>query len=209
MTTWDETRHPPKNTGKTQIYYTHDNGGRPFKVVIRKLGGSREIDIYVARYPEFKLNKKYDYPSYYQFNRTYQVPSGNKIFIGDDPENIYGSRADQLKEWLGNSILAELSEGRYLFIGESVYEFRTANGKSGITLFRSPVGNNDVPYPFAMDDEYVYLLIENFRVAKNHNDLEQKPFDPYTQYYGDAPEYNTGQKMLSEKLEKTVVIPRQ
>ena len=100
MTTWDETRHLPKNTGKTQTYYIHDNGSRPFKVVIRKLGGVREIDIYIARRPEFKLNKKYDYPSYYQFSRTYQVPFGNKIFIGDDPEYIYDSRPDQLRECL-------------------------------------------------------------------------------------------------------------
>ena len=208
MTTWDETRHPPITTGKTQTYYTHDNGSRPFKVVIRKLGDVREIDIYIARRPEFKLNKKYDYPSYYQFHRTYHIPSGNQIFIGDDPENIYDSRPDQLKEWLGNSILAELSEGRYLFIGESVFEFRTANGKSGITLFRSPVGNNDVPYPFAADDEYIYLLIEDARVAKTHIDLEQKPFDPYTQYYWYAPKYNTGEKIVSEKLGITTVFPR-
>ena len=52
-------------------------------------------------------------------------------------------------------------------------------------------------------------MIENVRVAKTHIDLVQKPFDPYTQYYGDAPEYNTGRKMPSKKLEKTVVIPRQ
>lgn len=109
----------------------------------------------------------------------------------------------------GNSILTELSEGRYLFIGESVFEFQTADGKSGITLYRSPVGNNDVPYPFAMDDEYVYLLIEDARVAKKHIDLEQKPFAPYTQYYGNAPEYNTGQKIVSEKLGITTVFPRQ
>ena len=60
-----------------------------------------------------------------------------------------------------------------------------------------------------MDDEYVYLLIEDARVAKKHIDLEQKPFAPYTQYYWYAPKYNTGEKIVSEKLEKTVVIPRQ
>ena len=75
--------------------------------------------------------------------------------------------------------------------------------KSGITLFRSPVGNNDVPYPFAMDDEYVYLLIEDTCIAKTHIDLAQKPFDPY------ATKYNSGSKIVSEKLAKTVVIPRQ
>ena len=200
MTTWDETRRPPITTGKQQTYYIHDNGSRPFKVVIRKTQAGREIDIYIARYPEFKLNKKYDYPKYYQLHRTYQIPHGARIFIGDDPENIYKSRPDQLKEWLGNSILAELSAGRYLFIGELVFEFQTANENSGITLFRSPVGNNDVPYPFAADDEYIYLLIEDVRVAKTHIDLNQKPFDPYRQHYGDVP---------NEKLGKTVVIPRQ
>ena len=57
-----------------------------------------------------------------------------------------------------------------------------------------------------MDDEYIYLLIEDARVAKTHIDLEQKPFDPYTQYYGGP--YNTGEKIVSEKLGITTVFPR-
>jgi hypothetical protein len=135
------TNNKPKLTGSHKICYIHDNGGRPFKVIIT----GRRIDIYEAMYPDWDLPDKYQDLKHYQFRRTYQVPPGGKIFIGDDPENIYKSRPDQLREWLGNSILAELSVGRYLFIGESVFEFRTANHKSGITLFRSPVGNNDVP----------------------------------------------------------------
>jgi len=194
-----------KTQGSPKVYFTHDNGGRPFKVIIT----GRKIDIYEARYPDWDLPDKYQDLIHYEYRRTYQVPPKGKIFIGDDPENIYKSRPDYLKEWLGNSILAELSPGRYLFIGESVFEFRTANGNSGITLFRSPVGNNDVPYPFAMDDEYIYLLIENVRVAKTNIDLNQKPFDPYTQYYGHDPKYNTGRPIPTEKLAKTVVIPRQ
>jgi hypothetical protein len=51
-------------------------------------------------------------------------------------------------------------------------------------------------------------MIEDDRIAKKHIDINQKPFDPYTQCYGHEP-YNTGHKIVSEKLGKTVVIPRQ
>lgn len=194
-----------KTQNKSRTYFTHDNGSRPFKVTI--IG--RTIDIYEAKYPDLSLPDKYRDLVYYEYRRTYQVPLKGKIFIGTDPENIYEWRPEHFKAWIGNSILAELDTGRYLFIGDAVFEFQTANNKSGITLFRSPVGNNDVPYPFAMDNEYVYLLIEYVRVAKNNINLTQKPFDPYSQYYNHNPEHKIVRRLPSEKLEHNVIIPRQ
>ena len=117
------------------IYYTHDNGSNPFKVVVKgkelHLYGCMRMDDWDAEYV------------YYDFINSFKC---NKIFIGNDPEKVYD---DVASKHPGNSIIAEIGKNKYLFIGESVYEFETS---SPITMFRSPIGNNDVPYPFAQDD---------------------------------------------------------
>ena len=48
-----------------------------------------------------------------------------------------------------------------------------------IIKFVSPVGNNDVPYPYAVDqNNYYYLLIENVVIKKVTN-----IHDPYIDFY--------------------------
>ena len=103
------------------------------------------------------------------------------MFIGRSPMNDmtkfsygYGPKFD------GNSMLFELAPGRYMFIGECIRVFST---RSPITTFVSPVGNNDVPYPFAVNRSgTVYLLIEGVQLTAGPytNDVLQ---DPYTFYY--------------------------
>lgn len=194
MTHTNNTRKAPvKNT-----YFTHDNGGRPFKVVI----SGKKLDIYEAEYVDFDLSR--DYTDYRHYEHRLTVPV-RRVLLGDDPENIYKNRPDDVKKWIGNSILAELTPTKYMYIGDSVYEFTTTGP---ITLFRSPVGNNDVPYSFAMDSKYVYLLIENAKVPRASIDMEQKPFNPYTQYYQFHP-YNKGEPLPEQELGKKEIIQRQ
>ena len=48
---------------------------------------------------------------------------------------------------------------RYIFVGDSIFSFES---EAEICKFSSPVGNNDVPYPWAADvDGRCYLVIEN------------------------------------------------
>lgn len=71
------------------------------------------------------------------------------IFIGKDPLDSWGD---------GNCILVHVKNFTYISIGESIYEFQS---KDKIIRFESPVGNNDVPYPWAADNsDNVYLLLE-------------------------------------------------
>ena len=58
------------------------------------------------------------------------------------------------KKFNGNSILLSLGKNKYVFIGQKIIEFTTKKDK--IIDFVSPVGNNDVPYPFAIGEKYVY-----------------------------------------------------
>jgi len=127
MTHRDDMDKPPSNT-----YYTHDNGSQPFKVVIK----GNELLIYGCNYIDDKADSKYQDYRYYDFITKYKT---NKIFIGDDPEKING---DYSNKHPGSSIIAEIGKHKYVFIGESVYEFES---ESPITLFRSPIGNSDVP----------------------------------------------------------------
>jgi len=71
--------------------------------------------------------------------------------------------------WVGNSILMKLEKDRYLFVGETIYQFRTDDE---ILHYNSPIGNSDVPYPFAVGKKYVYFML----------DMEYIPIDIYTKF---------------------------
>jgi len=199
----DETRGAPKNN----TYYTHDNGGQPFKVIVSKAG--KHIDIYKCIYPDWNAPDKFENARYYEFVLGFEVL---RVILGTDPDNLYKNKPENVKKWIGNSILAEISRGKYLYIGESVFTFNTS-GKTPITKYISPVGNSDVPYPYALDGEFAYLMIENVKIPVSALDMTQKPFDPYTQYY-EYRNYKTidvklhSAKVHSIKLDKTELIAR-
>lgn len=102
-----------------------------------------------------------------------------KVFIGKSIKNQmtiysggYGSQFD------GNSILLQTGVNKYIYIGSSIFEFTSYNE---IVIFISNVGNNDVPYPYAVDcDDTYYLLIE--KVVAHHIHPTFNP-DPYRIYY--------------------------
>ena len=55
---------------------------------------------------------------------------------------------------------------------------------SEITFYHSPIGNSDVPYPYAVDvDENYYLMIDCIMIMANEQLRSQ---DPYLCYYGDT-----------------------
>ena len=199
----DEAYAAPKNN----TYYTHDNGGRPFKVIITK--GGKHIDIYKCNYADLRAPAKYHNAVYYEFVLGFDVL---RVMLGDDPDNSFKNKPEWVRKCIGNSILAEISHGKYLYIGDTVFTFNT-NGKSPITKYISPVGNSDVPYPYALDSEFAYLMIENVKIPLFALDMQQKPFYPYTQYY-DYRYYETidiklhGAKVHSGKLDKTELIAR-
>lgn len=143
-------------------YFTHDNGGRPFKVVVDK----HKIDISVHQ-------EEQTYKSWKSF-------TVEKTFIGKSPKikmtefsGGYGKKFD------GNSILCKLKDFNYLFVGCNIYTFQS---KAEIVKYVSPVGNNDVPYPYAVDKENnYYLMIEN--VMLKNIEIPAKYDNPYDYYY--------------------------
>ena len=146
-------------------YLIQDNGSRPYKVTIDgnlvKIYKEISDDVYTEQ-------------EILSMNST-------RIFIGESPENtmtLYsGAFGD---DFLGNSILFEVSNNEYVFINRFIFKFQSL---SNITRFVSPVGNNDVPYPYAFDEQgNAYLLSENVVLLSyggNDNDINKDPYDYY------------------------------
>ena len=164
---------------KSKTYYTHDNGGRPFKVVVDNK------KIYVYKYK--KYDEDTDTTLYSEKSIKYEKKNFFKcknIFIGKSPKNKttifsagYGSK------FTGNSILLQIAKNKYVFIGHIIFSFTS---KSEIKKFVSPVGNSDVPYPYAIDiDGRYYLMIENIIIDKITN-IKKYGNDPYEYYYKNA-----------------------
>lgn len=92
----------------------------------------------------------------------------------------YGPKFD------GNSILLQVSESRFMFIGETVFEFDMLDS---LQKYYSVVGNNDVPYPIILGDKYVYNVIE-----KQYVDRQLFPAGMKDADWADASGYFYGHK---------------
>ena len=175
---WAKKMDFPKKKGK--IYFIHDNGGRPFQVVI--LGNK------VSVYEQENWRDQYDtIQDYTKLIKTF--PKVKKIFVGKDTK--LGSKFD------GNSILLQLSKNKYVYIGSWIYEFVTKDDH--IVAYYSHVGNSDVPYPVALGEKNVYFMLEpttkpsrgKTRGNINHGVVPRSVFpanvdweDAYTLFYG-------------------------
>ena len=83
------------------------------------------------------------------------------------------------KEFDGNTILVKLSDKRYIYIGDGISEFTSLHK---IVDYQSPVGNNDVPYPYAIDEkDNYYLMLESVIIH-----FKKKEDDPYEKYYNSS-----------------------
>ncbi len=152
-------------------YFIHNNGGRPFNVFPTKTSsGKYEVSIYKRG---DLIEEKWTYTEL-------AIPPilAEKVFIGESPKNemteFSGGYGPEFK---GNSILLQISKDKkeYVFIGQDIFSFQSL---FEIVDFVSPVGNSDVPYPYAVDTVgNYYLLIED--VVLKVPDGK----DPYRYYY--------------------------
>lgn len=131
-----------KNTDFTtnKFYDIHDNGGRPFKVIITNDG----IQIYTY------LN--HDQPEYNILLHTF--PEFLGYWSGYDSSYIHPKCTEPSH---GNSLLIQISKTKYVYIGDNIYSFETDDI---ILDYISPVGNNDVPYPIAYGKDNIYFMLD-------------------------------------------------
>lgn len=147
---------------KVKKYEVHDNGARPFKVYTDKM--------FVLIYKEIEDEKYSKFPIFAFLNPK-------KVFIGISSENdIINYGGSYGEEYDGNTILINTDGNNYVYIGSEIYSF---TAKSEIIEYVSNVGNNDVPYPYAIDKEKnIYLMLEKVILTKGI-----KMDDPYDHYY--------------------------
>ena len=144
----------------SNVFLTHSNYARPYKVIICNL---------TVRVIDTKTHA--------------EVASVESLYnwVGESPltdmtmfSGGHGGR------FLGNSFLIEMKTSvphNYMFIGHIVFTF-IANSK--IVKYVSEVGNNDVPYPYAIDEnDNFYLMTEDvmLQVPEKYKD------QPYHYYY--------------------------
>jgi len=110
------------------------------------------------------INNKTKTIKLYQLNDNtlvLNVKHFDKIFIGKSKKNKLTSLSKGFgKKYDGNSILIKLKENTYLFIGQIIYYF-TIDEDEEILSFYSPIGNNLLPYPYAISNKNVFFLIES------------------------------------------------
>lgn len=152
-----------KHAGE-KVYFTHDNGGRPFIVYLsgKQISVYRDVqDHFYVRDADRDLEDDHKNAWAY-IEHVVTKKNFIKVWIGESIANNTTAFAhSNSDEFLGNCILVQLSASRYLFIGESVFEF---SSDEEIHTFYAPIGNNDVPYSFAIGNKYVYFMIEQMRV---------------------------------------------
>jgi len=102
-----------------------------------------------------------------------------KIYIGDNELNDPSYDLEK-GSGRGNTILLQTSKHAYTYIGDGIRSFSTKD-EDVIQNYYSPVGNNAVPYPYAIGNKYVYLMLDNTYEPVEDFDLTK---DIYTQYYG-------------------------
>ena len=132
---------------KPLIYFIHDNGGRPFMVKLFQ----GKIEVYQIKEGVKNYNEKENEEDNFGII-VYEVNKFEKVFIGEDnTENPYLRHNFSL----GNTVLINLEDKKYVFITQSIISFQTS-GK--ITGYLSDIGNNDVSYPIAFDNNNLYFL---------------------------------------------------
>lgn len=214
------------------VYYTHDNGGRPFKVDVDNTNKSlvvyqlneeeldkhqtvKEWKVNGRRHMEVKWDIDLNDPKVMEqfYDKPVFKSRFREIFIGTHEE-----KGNKPRWGLGNSILINKTGREYVFIGETIYSF---TAKDHIVEYHSPIGNSDVPYPFAIGDKYVYFMIEYNVIDVTAFD-EHEIKDPYTKLYGhdlgrgDSEQEKNARKLRNawhqiyvKKFDKKTLVKRQ
>ena len=149
------------------IYEIIDNGATPF--VVFDYGG--KVEVYNQHYDE-ESNE-------YIMQGKIMDAKYIKIFIGDNDLNDPSYDLEK-GSGRGNTILLQTSKHSYTYIGDGIRSFSTKD-EDVIQNYYSPVGNNAVPYPYAIGNKNVYLMLDDTYEPVENFDLTK---DVYTQYYG-------------------------
>ena len=165
-------------------YSIHDNGGTPFWVTI-----TGKVVTVVKN-----MN-------------TYELIDGKHTEVKHPCKELFSKKVDEVfvgktsptgpKSPPGTAILYRVGS-TYTFIGRDIYEFST---NDVITKFYSDLGNSDVPYPYAIGEKYVYIMLDKVAIEKTLFNMKE---DIYKQYYENMKVKKMKLKTKAVKTVKTV-----
>jgi len=175
---WVKKSMTRKNKAKSDTYNIHDNGSVPYVVNVT----AKQVEVIKNETNKKMLTTKYV-----------------NLFLGD---NLLGDKNYQKKGKgsLGNSILVEVSHHKYIYIGSEIYSFET---DEEIKSFYSPIGNSDVPYPYAISDTSAYFMLDKKIVPIELIDVKK---DGYEQFYGFKSDETLNKKI--QKAQKPFKVKR-
>ncbi len=180
-------------------YFTHDNGGRPFMVNVDTKNHYLEVFKFnqgeFDKHEDIKINKRKEMTISYDINihdqkimaqfydESVYKTSYREIFVGNHEE-----KGDKSNWGLGNSILVNKNNTQYIYIG---HMFEPGDH---IKEYYSPIGNSDVPYPYAIGNKNVYFMIEDKYVSLSGFTDDELANGPYNKLYGHSIPHYFSQK---------------
>ena len=144
-----------KHTGYKR-YYTHNNGGREYLVYLGKK------DAYIYEKPQkIEINwsnySRKDDDNKWMYIKLVKHVKFIKAFIGNSPVCKMTKFSGGIgKSFDGNSILLQTSKNKYVYIGSMIEDIEIDDQ---VIRYYSPVGNNDVPYPYAIGKKYIMSFV--------------------------------------------------
>ena len=149
---WVKVNATRKMLGKH--YDIHDNGGRPFRVVINSNDGANGKKVAIYK----DVNKDWNNPA--DYSKLIKELTVKEVYVGKSTGNAEGSdhRPDQADFFKGNSVVLHVSGNKYIHVGTSIYEFEMDDE---VDQYFSMIGRNDVPYPVLLGTENVYFMLED------------------------------------------------
>lgn len=174
----------------SESYLIHDNGDRPFKVVITSTCVSVYEDDLTTDYEPDDSDSEEDY-----HKLVYTIPNYTRVFVGEDPA---------CQEYKGNTILVYVGNtnglNKYVFIEGIIYSFETSDT---ISEFVSPVGNSDVPYAYAVGSQNTYLLTLKTYIPNQYLTNNQDPYSMECDQYEQSMDTNIVYSITKVKRNKT------
>jgi hypothetical protein len=103
----------------------------------------------------------------------------------------------QFGDWVpGNTVLMQVDTNKYVAVVVDIIGFELEKDDE-VQKYMSPIGNNDVPYPYIVGKTHVYLLAQHVILPKESLDLTK---DVYEQYYGINEYEGNNLKATAKKL---------
>jgi hypothetical protein len=175
------------------MYFTHDNGSRPFLVKVdyfKSEESKPKYGILVTREDPAESKRRFE-PSVdtgEQDDKKTDMKHYTQFVLFLRAENVLLGRSDQDENHppgddseTVNTLLVETTSLNYTFIGDRIFSFETSEP---ILALHSPIGNNNVPEPVAESEHFYYFLLDEEWLTKEGFQTTPESNNLYYHYYG-------------------------